>query len=609
MSMNTPTILLSQLDLATSNISPIRLPSPRWSHASHSQSYQFTPPSHTPRGQEFTSPSKRPNSSPQPSPPHHKRRQTSINPSIFQDQVDLNSFSLPSTPTVSRTTPLKQASRLSTLTTPTHRTSEPTNTQSQSDSASSSNASPTPQGPQQRIQTSVPRTTIPPSENLEDPLAPRPESYSEGFYGAPQIKYYTKSDIPADQEFERILKSPILGYMEKKKYPSFCVVLCHAGYERSTSVPVVLVCAADMPDIDALELTDMFDNIPERRLVRRVFIFDAATQLHVMESHLKRHQAMPTPGASVGVRGVDSAFSLGVYFRLSDDESLYCTTVHHGITKLPTSIKPNTTPLIIVEQPSCVDLEIDIVDALEELDRALDAEGVRRHANVKDLYNRVYDLLDLNVEFGELMASEFDVLEYGGRPINSDVAIIRVSASRHGINRIPFPFAWASSNDEWVPRDYHGIYAVGFDYIRDGTIVAKSGRASGTTEGKISFRYCYANLEGTGTTTSEYCVISETPRNLFCEKGDSGAPVVDKKGCIVGAVLGGTYGVPKKLIGYDNLGEVYASYITPIHLILERIKVITDKDATIVIPNLDEVERSGMKVIRKDALHSELHSD
>jgi Peptidase family S64 len=448
------------------------------------------------------------------------------------------------------------------------------------------------------MQTSFSRTRVPPSEDVEDPLSPRPESYSEGFYGTPQIKYFTKPDFPADREFERVLKTPIIEYLEKKKYSSFCVLMCHAGYEKSTSVPVVVVCAADMPDDEALELTDIFNNVPGRALVQRCFIYDGISRHLLMESQLRKHEAKPTPGASIGVRGGNSAFSLGVYFQLSADDNLYCTTVHHGVANLP-RITPDSTPRIIVEQPSCVDIESEINDSLEELICALDSQGIRRYANVKDLYNHLYDLLDLEVEFGEIVASEFDIIDYEERRINSDVAIIRVLPSRNGCNRIIFPFAWSSSKTEWVPRDYTGIYVSGVDHIRDGTIVVKSGRASGTTEGRISFRYAYVNLEGTGITTSEYCVVSETPRNLFCEQGDSGAPVVDKNGSVVGTILGGTYGKPKKLIGYESLGDVYAGYITPMDMILDRIKAITGKDATIVIADLDEVEKSGLKLIRK----------
>ena len=78
-------------------------------------------------------------------------------------------------------------------------------------------------------------------------------------------------------------------------------------------------------------------------------------------------------------------------------------------------------------------------------------------------------------------------------------------------------------------------------------------------------------------------------------KGDSGGPVFDKKGKVVGMCLGGSTGRPKKLIGHESLGELYVSYITPMELLLKRIHDILGRDTSIVVPRLDELSEITME--------------
>ena len=54
------------------------------------------------------------------------------------------------------------------------------------------------------------------------------------------------------------------------------------------------------------------------------------------------------------------------------------------------------------------------------------------------------------------------------------------------------------------------------------------------------------------------------------EWGDSGGPVIDENGNIVGIVLGGMNAIPVVFDGQESLGPVIAAYITPIHVLKER---------------------------------------
>jgi hypothetical protein len=54
-------------------------------------------------------------------------------------------------------------------------------------------------------------------------------------------------------------------------------------------------------------------------------------------------------------------------------------------------------------------------------------------------------------------------------------------------------------------------------------------------------------------------------------------------------VMGTTVGEPKEIMGHESLGQLMASYISPMPVITDRIKAVTGKDATVIVPNLDEL--------------------
>jgi hypothetical protein len=130
-------------------------------------------------------------------------------------------------------------------------------------------------------------------------------------------------------------------------------------------------------------------------------------------------------------------------------------------------------------------------------------------------------------------------------------------------------------------------------------VVAKTGRTTGQTDGKVAFRYAYVKLEKSPGVTNEYTIIAESYLEVFSSEGDSGAPVMDSDGKVVGMCLGGTTGRPKTLVGHESLGDLWVSYVTPMGLILQRIFELTGKQPRVVVPDLDELEREGTQFVKK----------
>jgi hypothetical protein len=79
----------------------------------------------------------------------------------------------------------------------------------------------------------------------------------------------------------------------------------------------------------------------------------------------------------------------------------------------------------------------------------------------------------------------------------------------------------------------------------------------------------------------------------FAGQGDSGAVTFDERVQASGMVMGTTVGKPKEIMGHEPLGQLMVSYITPMPVITDRIKAVTGKDATVIVPNL--VELIGVK--------------
>ena len=97
---------------------------------------------------------------------------------------------------------------------------------------------------------------------------------------------------------------------------------------------------------------------------------------------------------------------------------------------------------------------------------------------------------------------------------------------------------------------------------------------------KSEISHAHVKFEHCPQTTEEVVIVWRV-RGGFADDGDAGAPVFDYEGNLVGVVLGGIMGEPKKIAGQESLGAVMRSYIIPIQLLQDRIRTETGKSIVI----------------------------
>ena len=88
-------------------------------------------------------------------------------------------------------------------------------------------------------------------------------------------------------------------------------------------------------------------------------------------------------------------------------------------------------------------------------------------------------------------------------------------------------------------RDNFGMYVDGVGELVPGTEISKTGGATGSTIGTVSFRHGFVKM-GMETYTTEYPVVNEQPYGCFSLEGDSGSVVADVNNMAVGMVLEGS---------------------------------------------------------------------
>ena len=417
--------------------------------------------------------------------------------------------------------------------------------------------------------------------NNEDPLRALPEIYNQGYMGSPRLRFFAVRNDAADVEFEHRLCNSILEYVEER-YDSFVLILTHAGYQRESSVPVVLLCAHSLSDADAREVTEIF-NATGCRVIRRLFCLEGRTESQFSNmTHMTKYQQHPSPGSSIGPVGCDRASSMGPYVAFDGDDSVYSISVHHGLKDDAFPITETQDPPLIIQQPSSLDFNKYKATLEHGLLRA--TEGVRRNRRHQDnLQTELDNLMSLDCKFGTVVASEFCAVMYEGHLINSDLCVIKAISERVGKNRLTLDNepGWVL----WHPRDNEGsLILSGSGRLELGTRVAKVGKATAATQGTVEFRYARAKLSGaTDKYTSEFCVLSDDRLTRFSDAGDSGGAVVNETGEVVGMILGGTYGFPKMMEGHEALGEVFFTYVTPWEFVAERVELLVGKYPNLLV--------------------------
>jgi hypothetical protein len=422
-------------------------------------------------------------------------------------------------------------------------------------------------------------------------LDPRPPYYEGGYYVAPVLKYFTKNNPGSQKEFLDVVSAPIVELLDSRGYESFHVGTVHIGYDRTSAVPCVVVCATDLTIDDAKSAISLFKASGCVHL-HRLFCYTGITSNHVSET-LSSHQPCPEIGSSIGVTGVDSSCSLGAYLHLSGKDEQFVLSVHHGVSTDTISITPLTSPPITVQQPSAEDVAYVRQQLMENLESSLKGPTPYNYQPPSDWEDSISDLDALPVDFGNVKYSEQVTVDYEGRQMWCDWCVIE--ASRSGSNYVTIT---KKDSNRWFPRGDTRLYLAGVDNLDVGSLVVKSGPSTGTTEGIISFIYERAKIKGTGRTTQEYSVYSTMFQSPFSELGESGSIVLNDRGMAVGMVLGGTVGKPMTVEGHEDLGSISLHYITPIKVILDRIEMVTGMEAQLDIPDLKKLEEGGTKIYR-----------
>lgn len=452
----------------------------------------------------------------------------------------------------------------------------------------------------------------------EHPLAPRTR---RPYDDLPRIQFYAVADGDAEAEFE-VVAPQIVSLLSNWGYGSYSVSLAHAGYSSFDTVPVVLIVARELKFQQGNELVQVFDELPRQHL-REVFCYEGDTRGYVIGEDMQTPQDNVDCGFSIGpasdVRGADpaSSCSLGFYVRIDGDPAVYATCVHHALGSEVGPVALGSLPEIPMQHPSSRDLQKLVKDFENELKDAIaiDSAAVKKNLLVssKQLKKDISKYKNLDTAYGDVVASAFGIMEADGLKVSEDRLLMRVNPARVGKNHIYASMAVKAAGSRglaWTPHDYTGVFVNGVDNLAKGLWVRKSGRSTGDTIGRVQFAYSHAKLDGNPCETREWTVISSpfSDYGVFSSEGDSGAAVVNRKGDLVGVVLGGTGGKPIELEGHEDLGKVFVSYLTPAPLIVKQIASIVGRKVTVELVDLDGVP-GIVKDITEESLRDGEDSD
>ena len=450
---------------------------------------------------------------------------------------------------------------------------------------------------------SSPRNRHSPTSRRDDPshpLAPRGLQTSGTWQYLPLVQFYTLDDERAKLEFENIVSPRLLSLLRDWEYPSYTVTLAHAGYSADRTVPVVLVIAPLFKHEHAKTIVDEFDRL-DREYLCEVFCYEGDTKGYGVADELQTHQLRPNCGSSIGpgkaVCGADptASSSLGFYLRFDGDDAIYATSVHHALGKNVDPVNFGSLADIPIQHPSSRDVARQIDEFEAEIQ---DAEAGKSELLIpaKKLQKDLEKLKKLDTTFGTVAASAYGVIQSDDdKFISEDWLLIKVAPDKAGINHLRGSVALTGKPPRpglaWTPRDSYGVFVNGVDQPREGMWVRKAGRSTGDTVARIEFAYSHAKLLDNPVETREWTIVSSvfSEKDVFAVEGDSGAPVVNRVGNLVGVVLGGVCGKPLELHGHDELGKVYVTYITPAPFLIHRIGQVFGRTVSVERVDLDGI--------------------
>jgi hypothetical protein len=115
------------------------------------------------------------------------------------------------------------------------------------------------------------------------------------------------------------------------------------------------------------------------------------------------------------------------------------------------------------------------------------------------------------------------------------------------------------------------VSGLGRIQVDEAKLVRKWGRKTGVTEAAVQLVYSHVRLPGINGETSEYPV---TTGQFFSYGAGFGGPVLDTANRLVGMVLGGTDGTPKRVGGSRTTRKRVLFIYYPIQLILARVEEV-----------------------------------
>jgi hypothetical protein len=190
-------------------------------------------------------------------------------------------------------------------------------------------------------------TRSPHEDENEHLFSPCPAVLEGGFVYTPIVHYFSVENQPAKDEFESKVIQPLRQAVQALEYTSDFMIVSHAGFEMSTAAPVVLVVAKNLIVEDARYIIDVFDAL-SCDFINRCLCFSGGTQVTSMR--LQNYQRLPELGNSIGTKGGNSSFSLGLYFHFNDDPTThYAVSAHHGLNRSYESMDSSNP--IEVQQP------------------------------------------------------------------------------------------------------------------------------------------------------------------------------------------------------------------------------------------------------------------
>ena len=618
----TPTLPLSRLNLDQDIPNLSLLSSLSHPQSTHGHDSGFTTPASSRAAVNVSL--KRPNSSPSPSPPRHKRFQSlELHPDPLSDPFEsstsayLSSLDLVRYPPSPVFYPAGRGQLNTTLSATDHsptieRSDEDTSSQqlksafhrsasfapAEENSPSSSALSAALPGPTpQSSHTVTPSRSSQPNRHNEedDPFRPRQPYWEGRFYCTPVIVYYTITNEAAEREFESKAVKPITQTLRSLGVRSYCVTMTHAGFERETSVPVVVVVGKDLVPEDAETVITTFNDLSCTTL-QRCFCFRGHTVGKADSLRLRYYEQSPELGRSIGAINSNSSFSLGVYFHFEDDPSTqWALSTHHDLNSWKEGPIDPGHP-IEIQQPSKPDYDNLMKSLKESLAEAVNGGTPRNRIPSWWWESDIAELENMETNFASAYHSECKVIKFEDRSVWANWVAMKVDPIRAGMNMLHYKVD--RQEVKWYPRDGNRLFVVGEDELRVGEEVIKSGRKTNVTVGVIEFVYAHVKLADSDQETAEFAVITEYPDRQFTLKGDSGAGVVTTYGKICGLVLGGTFGVPVTLKGHESLGPVFASYITPFRAVRERLEEVSGRRVVVDVVDLDALESDGIDVVR-----------